>query len=75
MSTRGWITKASRKKGDVWLHHFYRLRDTDGKNVETCSTVGPVFKFPKEADVWEEIKRRQQTGSTGRMTVASLAES
>jgi len=70
----GWLTKGSRKKGDVWLHHFYVTRDSDGKRVETTRTIGLVSKFPKESDVWQEIRRSQQAGSTGRLTVTALAD-
>ena len=80
MSTRGqgWLTKAKRKKGDVWLHHFYQTRESDGARVETCRTVGLVSKFPREADVWAEVERSQRIstiGKSGRATVSALAES
>jgi integrase len=70
----GWLTKGKRKKGDVWLHHFYVTRDSDGKRVETTRTIGSVSKFPKDSDVWQEIQRSQQAGSTGRLTVNTLAD-
>jgi hypothetical protein len=54
------------------LHHFYVTRDTDGKRVETTRTIGLVSKFPKVSDVWHEIRRSQQAGATGRLTVAAL---
>ena len=47
----GWLTKGHRRKGDVWVHHFYITRDSDGKRVETTRTIGLVSKFPKESDV------------------------
>ena len=64
-----------RKKGDVWLHHFYVTRDTDGKRVETTRTVGMVSKFPRKSDAWAEVMRRSQIGISGRLTVAALVES
>lgn len=69
----GWLTKGNRKKGDVWLHHFYVTRDWDGKRVETTRPIGLVSKFPKETDVWQEIQRSEQVGATGRLTVNALA--
>jgi len=79
MSTRGqgWITKAARKKGDVYIHHFYTTRESDGARVETCRTIGAVAKFPREADVWAEVERSQRistNGTSGRTTVAGLVE-
>jgi len=44
------------------------------KRVETTRTIGLVSKFPKEADVWQEIQRSQQVGTTGRLTVNALAD-
>ena len=70
----GWLTKGQRKKGDVWVHHFYVTRDSDGKRVETTRTIGLVFKFPKESEVWQEIQRSQQAGATGRLTVNALSD-
>jgi integrase len=70
----GWLTVGHRKKGDVWVHHFYVTRDSDGKRVETTRTIGMVSKFPKESDVWQEIQRSQQAGATGRLTVKALAD-
>jgi integrase len=70
----GWLTKGHRRKGDVWVHHFYITRDSDGKRVETTRTIGLVSKFPKESDVWQEIQRSQQAGTTGRLTVNALAD-
>lgn len=72
---KGWLTKVHRKKGDVWLHHFYVTRDLDGKRVETCCTVGLVSKFSRKTDAWAEVERRRQVGFAGRMTIAALVES
>ena len=57
------------------MHHFYITRDTDGKRVETCRTVGLVDNFPRESDAWAEVKLRHQVGILGRMTIAALVES
>jgi integrase len=70
----GWLTIGHRKKGDVRLHHFYVTRDSDGKRVETTRTIGLVSRFPKESDVWQEIQRSRQAGTTGRLTVNALAD-
>jgi len=72
---RGWLTKAHRKKGDVWLHHFYVTRDLDGKRVETCCTIGLVIKFPRKSDAWAEVERRHQVGFSARVTITALVES
>ena len=72
---KGWLTKAHRKKGDVWLHHFYVTRDLDGKRVETCCTVGLVSKFPRKTEAWAEVERRRLVDCSGRMTIAALVES
>lgn len=72
---QGWLTKARRKKGDVWLHHFYVTRDLDGKRVETCCTIGLAIKFPRKSDAWAEVERRNQVGFSGRMTITALVES
>jgi integrase len=72
---QGWLTKVSRKKGAMWLHHYYVTRDTDGKRVETTRTVGLVSKFPRKSDAWAEVLRRSQVGVSGRMTVSALIES
>jgi integrase len=71
---QGWLTIAKRKKGDVYIHHTYVDRATDGKRVEHCTTVGPVAKFAREVDVWEEVKRWGRADHKGRHTVASLVE-
>ncbi len=70
----GWLTKGHRRKGDVWIRHYYVTRDSDGKRVETTRTIGLVSRFPKESDVWQEIQRSQQVGATGRLTVNALAD-
>ena len=70
----GWLTKGHRKKGDVWVHHFYVTRDSDGKRVETTRTIALVSKFPNESEVRQEIQRSQHAGSTGRLTVNALAD-
>jgi integrase len=72
---QGWLTVAQRKKGDVWLHHFYVTRATDGKRVETTRTIGMVSRFSREADVWAEVERGQQAGTIGRLTVKALTDS
>lgn len=72
---QGWLTKAPRKTGSVWLHHFYVTRSVDGKRVETTRTIGSVSKFPRKSDAWAEVLRLQQVGISGRMTIAALMES
>ena len=72
---QGWLTKVRRKKGNVWLHHFYVTRNVDGRRVETTRTIGSVSKFPRKADAWAEAMRWNQVGISGRMTIAALIES
>jgi integrase len=69
----GWLTQGHRLKGSVWLHHFYWSR-WDGKRVERTRTIGLVSKFPKESDVWLEIQRSHQAGTSGRLKVNALAD-
>ena len=80
MAAKGWLTKAPRKKGDVWLYNFYATRDSDGKRVQSTLTIGLVSAFPRESTAWEEVKRRhlldeEGTGATSRLTFNALAKS
>jgi hypothetical protein len=72
---QGWLTKAPRRTGNVWLHHFYVTRSVDGKRVETTRTIGSVSKFPRKSDAWAEVLRRNQIGISGRMTIVELVDS
>jgi hypothetical protein len=62
---QGWLTKVRRKKGYVWLHHFYVTRNVDGRRVETTRTIGSVSKFPYKSNGWAEVVRRNQGGHFG----------
>jgi len=80
MAQRGWITKQERKKGDVWVYHWYVLKPESGRKVEHTVVVGAVANFPREKDAWQEIDRRhlkpqldQGAISTGRLTFGDLA--
>jgi integrase len=57
------------------LYRFYVTRDTDGKRVEACRTVGLVDNFPRESDAWAEVKLHHPVGILGRMTITALFES
>jgi integrase len=74
MERKGWLSIGKRKKGDVYIHHFYRTENGTGRRTETCVTIGPVAKFVSEADVWAEINRGKANGTVGRLTVSDLAK-
>lgn len=58
--SRGWMTTESRKKsGQVWVYHFYKTRDTDGRRVENTVMLGSLYSFPRENDAWAEVERRR----------------
>jgi len=77
--SRGWMTTESRKKaGQVWVYHFYKTRESDGRRVENTVVLGPLSSFPKEKDAWSEVERRrldqnQQPNFKGRVTFGDLA--
>jgi integrase len=83
MAQRGWITKQDRKKkGPVWVYHWYVIKPETGKKVEHTWTVGSVASFPREKDAWLEIDRRhmqplpdQSAIRTGCLTFGDLAAS
>jgi integrase len=83
MAQRGWITKQDRKKkGPVWVYHWYVIKPETGKKVEHTWTVGSVASFPREKDAWLEIDLRhmkplpdQSAIRTGCLTFGDLAAS
>jgi len=83
MAQRGWITKHDRKKkGSVWVYHWYVVKPETGRKAEHTCVVGPVASFPREKDAWLEIDRRhikpqldQGAIRTGRLTFGDLAAS
>jgi len=83
MAQRGWITKQDRKKkGSVWVYHWYVVKRETGRKAEHTCVVGPVASFPREKDAWLEIDRRhikpqldQGAIRTGRLTFDDLAAS
>ena len=83
MAQRGWITKQDRKKkGPVWVYHWYVIKPETGKKVEHTCSVGSVASFPREKDAWLEIDRRhlkpqldQSAIRTGCLTFGDLAAS
>ena len=57
MAQRGWLTKEDRKKkGKVWVYHYYRTRETDGHRVENTVVVGPLSSLTREKDAWAEVE-------------------
>jgi hypothetical protein len=83
MSQRGWLTKEDRKKrGKVWVFHWYKARPGDGERVENTAVVGRVANFSKESGAWEEVDRRGLNHNiaganslVGRITFGELAHS
>ena len=83
MAQRGWITKHDRKKkGSVWVYHWYVVKPDTGRKAEHTCVVGSVASFPREKDAWLEIDRRhikpqldQGAIRTGRLTFDDLAAS
>jgi integrase len=82
MAQRGWITKQERKKGPVWVYHWYVIKPESGKRTEHNAVVGALATFPSEKEVWREIDRRhlkpqldQGAIRTGRLTFGDLAAS
>ena len=76
---QGCLRKAHRKAGEVWSLRF-RITKPNGSRVENTYIVGPVSKFPKEADAKREVDRlgllvRINTeAQTGRIKFTDLAE-
>jgi integrase len=82
MAQRGWITKQERKKGPVWVYHWYVIKPESGKRSEHNAVVGALATFPSEKEAWREIDRRhlkpqldQGAIRTGRLTFGDLAAS
>lgn len=83
MAQRGWITKHDRKKkGSVWVYHWYVIKPETGRKAEHTCVVGSVASFPREKDAWLEIDRRhikpqldQGAIRTGRLTFGDLVAS
>jgi integrase len=77
---RGWMTTESRKKaGQVWVYHFYKTRESDGRRVENTVVVGPLSSFRNEKDAWVEVERRRldqnhELDFKARATFGNLAE-
>jgi integrase len=75
---RGWLTKfVSKRNGWTWVYHFYKDKPETGKRVENTVTLGPVSRFPRKKDAWDEVERRHLTPNDGqdvigRVTFAEL---
>jgi integrase len=79
VAQRGWLTKEERKKGKVWVYHYYRTRDTDGHRVENTVVVGPLSSLAREKDAWAEVEHQglnhnHELGLSGRVTFGDLAQ-
>jgi hypothetical protein len=83
MAQRGWITKQDRKKkGPVWVYHWYIVKPETGRKAEHTCVIGLVAHFPREKDAWLEVDRRhlkpqldQSAICSGRLTFGDLATS
>jgi integrase len=77
---KGWLTKhVSKRNGWTWVFHYYKDKPETGKRVENTVTLGPVSRFRREKDAWEEVERRHLTPNDGqnvigRVTFAELVE-
>ena len=75
---KGWLTKfVSKRNGWTWVYHFYKDKPETGKRVENTVTLGPVSRFPRKKDAWDEVERRHLTpndgqNGIGRVTFAEL---
>jgi integrase len=80
MVQRGWLTRhRSKRNGWMWVYHYYRMKFETGKRVENTVTVGPMSRFPKAKDAWDEVDRRHLQpddvqNKLGRVTFRELAE-
>lgn len=80
MAQRGWLTKEDRKKkGKVWIYHYYRTRETDGRRVENTVVVGPLSSLAREKDAWAEVETlglnlNPHLDISGRITFGALAQ-
>jgi hypothetical protein len=51
MAQRGWITKQDRKKkGSVWVYHWYITKPDTGRKAEHTCVVGAVAALPRVKD-------------------------
>lgn len=83
MAQRGWITKQYRKKkGPVWVYHWYVVKPETRKKAEQTCVIGLVAHFPRERDAWLEVDRRhlkpqpyQSAIRSGRLTFGDFAVS
>ena len=74
----GWFTKEPRKKGTVWIYHYYCTRDSDGRRVEHTKTLGYLADLPTEADARAALKKvdlAKANFSQGIIKFASLVAS
>ena len=75
---KGWLTKhVSKRNGWTWVFHYYKEKPETGKRVENTAALGPVSRFPRKKDAWDEVERRHLSpndgqNSIGRVTFAEL---
>ena len=72
MAQRGWITKQERKKGVVWVFHWYVTKPQTGKKAEHTAVIGALADFPSEKEAWREVDRRHLNQGTDVKTVQGL---
>jgi len=54
---RGWLVQKIRKTGAVWLYNFREY--TPSGTVQRCITVGPVSKYPTEAEANRAVELKR----------------
>ncbi len=70
---KGWLTKfVSKRNGWTWVYHFYRDNPETGKRVENTVTLGPVSRFPRKKDAWDEVERRHLTPNDGQDVIGRV---
>lgn len=72
----GWLRKAKRVNGDVWVFCW-----RNGERKEQNRTIGPVSKFPKESDARREVTRlgllqtiNKDASNGNQITLAQITE-
>jgi len=70
---KGWLTKhVSKRNGWTWVYHFYWDKPETRKRVENTVTLGPVSRFPRKKDAWDEVERRHLTPNDGQDVIGRV---
>jgi len=54
----GWLTRKKRTDGDVWYYNFREYR-ANGEVLQRAISVGPVAKYPTEADANQAVELKR----------------